>query len=113
MSPADTLGSPVTRQLEVYEESWLRDHAALRECWTCEDAIAVGANIMWTGSELIRRSFDGLMDHALPPGDRERIRSVIHSNLPPGATFHALRTPSLYSRDSRPAQRSRRHKDLD
>ena len=55
-------------------------------------AIAVGLNIVWTGYELIRRSFNGLMDHALPPADQERIRNVIQGHLPPGATFHALRT---------------------
>lgn len=55
-------------------------------------AIAVGLNIVWTGYELIRRSFDGLMDHALPAVDQERIRSTIQANLPPGAAFHAVRT---------------------
>jgi cation diffusion facilitator family transporter len=55
-------------------------------------AIAVGANICWTGGELILRSFNGLMDHALPAADQERIREVIQSRLPAGAAFHALRT---------------------
>ena len=55
-------------------------------------AIAVGLNITWTGFELVRRSFNGLMDHALPAGDQEQIRAVIQANLPAGATFHALRT---------------------
>src|SRR6185312_5420274 len=55
-------------------------------------AIAVGASITWTGSGLIRRSFDGLMDHALPAEDQERIRSAIQSHLPEGTAFHAVRT---------------------
>lgn len=55
-------------------------------------AIAVGLNIMWTGGQLVRRSFDGLMDHALPPAEQEQIRAVIQAALPAGATFHALRT---------------------
>ena len=55
-------------------------------------AVAVGLNIMWTGFGLVRRSFNGLMDHALSPAEREQIRAVIHANLPIGATFHALRT---------------------
>jgi len=55
-------------------------------------AVAVGLSIMWTGGELIRRSFDGLMDHALPAADQEQIRAVIAAKLPPGAAFHALRT---------------------
>jgi cation diffusion facilitator family transporter len=55
-------------------------------------AIAVGLNIMWTGFGLIRRSFNGLMDHALPHEEQEQIRAVIQSHLPLGATFHGLRT---------------------
>src|SRR5205823_14288134 len=55
-------------------------------------AIAVGLNIMWTGGELIRRSFDGLMDHALPAAEQEKIREVIRAHLPEGADFHGLRT---------------------
>ena len=55
-------------------------------------AIMMGLHITWTGSGLIRRSFDGLMDHAIPLEDRERIRDVISANLPEGATFHMLRT---------------------
>jgi cation diffusion facilitator family transporter len=55
-------------------------------------AIAVGLNITWTGGELIRRSFDGLMDHALPAAEQEKIREVIRAHLPAGADFHGLRT---------------------
>jgi cation diffusion facilitator family transporter len=55
-------------------------------------AIAVGVSITWTGSGLIHRSFDGLMDHALPAEDQERIRSAIQSHLPAGTAFHAVRT---------------------
>jgi cation diffusion facilitator family transporter len=55
-------------------------------------AIAVGLNIMWTGGELILRSFNGLMDHAIPASEQDRIRAVIQEHLPAGAAFHALRT---------------------
>jgi cation diffusion facilitator family transporter len=55
-------------------------------------AIAMGAHITWLGLGLIRRSFDGLMDHALDPVELERIRELIRTNLPEGATFHLLRT---------------------
>jgi cation diffusion facilitator family transporter len=55
-------------------------------------AIAMGLHISWTGLGLIRRSFDGLMDHAIPDEERDRIRAVIRTNLPEGATFHLLRT---------------------
>ncbi|HEX4614018.1 MAG TPA: cation diffusion facilitator family transporter [Urbifossiella sp.] len=61
-------------------------------------AVAVGLNIVWTGGELIRRSFDGLMDHALPAAEQDQIRGVISAHLPPGATFHALRTRQAGSR---------------
>ncbi|MBY0459885.1 MAG: cation diffusion facilitator family transporter [Gemmataceae bacterium] len=55
-------------------------------------AIVMGAHITWTGLKLIRRSFDGLMDHALPPDELAHIRDLIRENLPEGSTFHLLRT---------------------
>lgn len=55
-------------------------------------AIAVGLNIMWTGGELVLRSFNGLMDHAIPASEQDCIRAVIQEQLPAGAAFHALRT---------------------
>jgi cation diffusion facilitator family transporter len=55
-------------------------------------AIFVGLNIVWTGSELVYRSFNGLMDHALPLEEQEQIREVIRAHLPAGAAFHMLRT---------------------
>jgi cation diffusion facilitator family transporter len=55
-------------------------------------AVAVGLHITHTGWDLVRRSFDGLMDHALPPAEQDQIREVIRANLPPGAQFHGLRT---------------------
>ena len=61
-------------------------------------AIAVGANIVWTGAELVYRSFNGLMDHALPAAEQEQIREVIRAQLPSGAAFHLLRTRQAGSR---------------
>ncbi len=55
-------------------------------------AIVMGLHITLIGLGLIRRSFDGLMDHAISEEERERIREVIRLNLPSGATFHLLRT---------------------
>jgi len=55
-------------------------------------ALAVAANILWTGFGLIRRSFNGLMDHALPADELAAVRRAIESRLEPGTTFHALRT---------------------
>ncbi len=55
-------------------------------------AIVMGLHITRIGTGLIRRSFDGLMDHAIPPDELERVREVIRTSLPAGATFHLLRT---------------------
>lgn len=55
-------------------------------------AIVMGGHIILIGLGLIRRSFDGLMDHAIPLEERERVRELIRANLPEGATFHLLRT---------------------
>jgi len=55
-------------------------------------AMLMAANILWTGFDLMRRSFEGLMDHSLPDPEVERIRSTIRGCLPEGTTFHALRT---------------------
>jgi cation diffusion facilitator family transporter len=55
-------------------------------------ALLVSANIMFTGLRLIRRSIDGLMDHALPAAEMDQLREVIRRHTPPGTAFHALRT---------------------
>lgn len=55
-------------------------------------ALAVSLNILWTGFDLIRRSFDGLMDHALPEAEQSAVRSAIERNLGPHMDYHALRT---------------------
>jgi cation diffusion facilitator family transporter len=55
-------------------------------------ALAVSANILWTGFDLIRRSFNGLMDHALPPQEQAAVRAAIERHLGPNMDYHALRT---------------------
>jgi cation diffusion facilitator family transporter len=55
-------------------------------------ALLVAANIAWTAAGLVWRSFDGLMDHALPEEEQAKVRAAINSHLGPGMTFHALRT---------------------
>jgi cation diffusion facilitator family transporter len=55
-------------------------------------ALAVAANILWTGFSLIRRSFDGLMDRALPQQEQAAVRSAIEKHLGPNMDYHALRT---------------------
>jgi cation diffusion facilitator family transporter len=54
--------------------------------------LGVAANILWTGSHLLRRSFDGLMDHALPEAEQHAVRAAIQKVLGSNMAFHALRT---------------------
>jgi cation diffusion facilitator family transporter len=63
--------------------------------WTILDplmAIAVGVHIVVTGIVLLRRSADGLMDAALPSAEVKRAEALIAAELPPGSSYHALRT---------------------
>ena len=55
-------------------------------------AIAVALQILWTGWTLIRRSFDGLMDRAMPAEERERIVAVLERVRGRGGDYHRLRT---------------------
>lgn len=55
-------------------------------------ALAVAANIVWTGVRLVRRSFTGLMDQALPAPERDAIAQILHSYREQGVRYHALRT---------------------
>lgn len=55
-------------------------------------AIAMSGNIFWTGCRLVCRSFNGLMDHALPDTEQALVRQAIEAHLEPGTTYHALRT---------------------
>jgi cation diffusion facilitator family transporter len=55
-------------------------------------AIAVALQILWTGWTLIRRSFDGLMDRAMPADERGRIVAVLEQVRRQGGDYHRLRT---------------------
>jgi cation diffusion facilitator family transporter len=55
-------------------------------------ALLMAANITWTGLDLVRRSFNGLMDHALPAREIAQVRAAIEASMGPGMTYHALRT---------------------
>ena len=55
-------------------------------------ALLVAANIVWTAWDLVSRSFNGLMDHALPKPEQHAVRAAIEALLRPGLTYHALRT---------------------
>jgi cation diffusion facilitator family transporter len=55
-------------------------------------ALAVAANIVWTGVQLMRRSIAGLMDTALPPADIDKLLQVLDKYKGQGIRFHELRT---------------------
>jgi cation diffusion facilitator family transporter len=55
-------------------------------------AIAVAIQILWTGWHLMSRSFDGLMDRAIPDEDRSVITGVLDDLRRQGGDYHALRT---------------------
>ena len=55
-------------------------------------AILVALNILWTGLGLLRRSALGLLDKAVAPEDRQRIRDILARHEAGGIAFHALRT---------------------
>lgn len=55
-------------------------------------ALAVAANIVWTGWRLLQRSAAGLMDVSLEAGDLQAIEGVLGNYRQHGLDFHALRT---------------------
>ena len=55
-------------------------------------ALAVAANIVFTGVGIVRSSVSGLMDSALPEADEQRVRAVLDRYATDGVQFHALRT---------------------
>jgi cation diffusion facilitator family transporter len=61
-------------------------------------ALLMAANILGTGAGLVRRSFNGLMDHALPQGEQAQVRAAIEHQLGAGMAYHALRTRQAGSR---------------
>ncbi|MFL5328438.1 MAG: cation diffusion facilitator family transporter [Gemmataceae bacterium] len=54
--------------------------------------IVVAGNILLTGWRLLRQSFDGLMDRALPAAEQVAVREAIERHITGLAAFHALRT---------------------
>ncbi len=55
-------------------------------------ALAVALQIVRTGAHLMARSFDGLMDRAVPDSDRAVIVAVLDTLRHEGGDYHALRT---------------------
>ncbi len=54
--------------------------------------IVVSVNIFRTGWRLVVRSFNGLMDHALPAAEQALVRKAIEAHMSAGTAYHALRT---------------------
>jgi cation diffusion facilitator family transporter len=61
-------------------------------------ALLVAGNIVWTGIRLLRETGYGLLDSALPEGDRQAIAGVLALYRQRGIDFHALRTRASGSR---------------
>ena len=55
-------------------------------------AIAVAVHIVWTGWSLIKRSFDGLMDRAIPANEHAKLIEVLERYKTQGCDYHQLRT---------------------
>lgn len=55
-------------------------------------ALAVAANIVFTGSRILRDSVAGLMDAALPHGEIALLRQLLDRYAADGIEYHALRT---------------------
>lgn len=55
-------------------------------------ALAVALNIVLTGFDLMRRSFDGLMDKQLPEPELQQIEDSLQCTLPEKVFYSALRT---------------------
>jgi len=55
-------------------------------------ALAVAAQIVWTGFRIVRRSALGLLDRALDPAELERLGAVLERHRAEGIQFHAVRT---------------------
>jgi cation diffusion facilitator family transporter len=55
-------------------------------------ALAVAANIIWSGVRLVQRSVLGLMDTALPVNEVEAIKAVLDRHRCDEVQYHALRS---------------------
>ena len=55
-------------------------------------ALAVAANIVWTGTRILRESVAGLMDAALPASEQAILRRLLDGYAAQGIEYHALLT---------------------
>ncbi len=61
-------------------------------------ALAVAANIIWSGVSIIRKSVHGLMDTSLPPAEQKKILDILGAYVDKGIVYHALKTRQSGSR---------------
>jgi cation diffusion facilitator family transporter len=55
-------------------------------------ALAVAANIIWSGLQLLQRSARGLLDAAIPAPERAAVQAILERYRAQGVDWHALRT---------------------
>ena len=55
-------------------------------------ALAVAGHIIWSGVQLVRRSAQGLLDHAWPADDLSALNGILDRYRTRGLDFHAVRT---------------------
>ena len=79
-----TTAGVVAAVLVVQWTGWLRLDPII--------AIVVALQIVWTGWGLMGRSFQGLMDRAIPDEDRAAIVEILEGVKEQGCDYHALRT---------------------
>jgi cation diffusion facilitator family transporter len=61
-------------------------------------ALAVAANIIWSGFRLVQRSVMGLMDTSLPEEEMKILLSVVENYLKQGIRFHAIKSRQAAAR---------------
>lgn len=61
-------------------------------------ALAVAANIVFSGVGIVRKSVAGLMDSALPEPDLKAVKAALEPHLTNGVAYHALRTRTAGAR---------------
>jgi cation diffusion facilitator family transporter len=84
MTDVWTSGGVLVGVLLVQLTGWLRLDPLI--------AMAVAANIVWTGWKLVRETGTGLLDPALPEADQHAISQALAPFQDQGILFHALRT---------------------
>jgi cation diffusion facilitator family transporter len=84
LSDVWTTAGVIVAVLLVYATGWLWLDPVV--------AILVAIQVLFAGWVLIRRSFDGLMDKAIPENERQAIVTVLESVRGDGCDYHLLRT---------------------